>query len=91
MEISYRRTRNEALGVKREPFVRMCVGCRKRFKQGQMVRVVKTKDGEFVVGKADGRSTYVCPACKYEVTKTKGLNRGFKCKVPAEIYDKINK
>lgn len=61
-----------------------------------LVRVVKTKDGEFKVdttGKMSGRGAYIhsCSACVAKLKKTKMLNKAFKTLVPDEIYEELEK
>lgn len=71
---------------------RMCVVCRTMLNKRDLVRVIKTKEGEIkldLTGKVSGRGAYICKNCMEKCVKTKALNRAFKESVPQEIYDKL--
>ncbi len=75
---------------------RMCVVCRKMKDKDELIRAVKSKDGELRVdksGKLPGRGAYVCREgdCISCLDKVKGLERAFKGKVPAEVKEEILK
>ncbi len=75
---------------------RMCIICRNMFDKKQLLRIVKSKDGQFAVdltGKLNGRGAYVCKNsdCLEKIKKGKLLNKAFKCQVPDEIYDEASK
>ena len=74
---------------KNAPFTRMCISCHARLPQTDMIRVVKNKNGEFKIGKQDGRSSYICSACIDKVVKRKLLNKAFRCNVPIEVYEEL--
>ena len=45
--------------------VRMCVGCQEMKNKKEMIRVIKTPEGTFMLdatGKKNGRGAYVCPS-----------------------------
>ncbi len=78
---------------KRKP-IRTCICCRREFLKSELVRVVRTPEGKFIIdlsGKADGRGAYVCgdKECLKKLRKAKMLNRAFSSEVPAEIYDSL--
>jgi len=57
-------------------------------------RIVKTKDNQIVLDKAQkmqARGVYLCfkDSCKEKLYKTKALNRAFKTFVPEEIYENL--
>lgn len=75
---------------------RKCVGCGEMIGKKGAVRVVRDKDGNFSVdptGKKSGRGAYICSDMKCLDLARKGrkLERSFKCQVPAEIYDELEK
>jgi len=78
---------------KRVP-MRTCVGCRRTAPKRELLRVVRTPDGEVEVdltGKKSGRGAYLCgdPAC-LEATRKKGiLARALKVEIPADVYDQL--
>jgi len=72
--------------------VRMCVACRGFIPQIDLIRVVKSADGEIVVDlshKAQGRGAYICRnnACIEKAQKIRGLERGLKSAVAKEVYE----
>lgn len=76
--------------------VRMCVGCQEMKNKKEMIRVIKTPEGTFMLdatGKKNGRGAYVCPSeeCLQLAHKNKGLERSFKQAIPAEVYESLEK
>ena len=76
--------------------VRMCVGCQEMKNKKEMIRVIKTPEGTFMLdatGKKNGRGAYVCPSeeCLQLARKNKGLERSFKQAIPAEVYGSLEK
>ena len=76
--------------------VRMCVGCQEMKNKKEMIRVIKTPEGTFMLdatGKKKGRGAYVCPSeeCLQLARKNKGLERSFKQAIPAEVYESLEK
>lgn len=76
--------------------VRMCVGCQEVKNKKEMIRVIKTPEGTFMLdatGKKNGRGAYVCPSeeCLQLARKNKGLERSFKQAIPAEVYESLEK
>ena len=76
--------------------VRMCVGCQEMKNKKEIIRVIKTPEGTFMLdatGKKNGRGAYVCPSeeCLQLARKNKGLERSFKQAIPAEVYESLEK
>ena len=74
--------------------MRRCVVCRQVRHKSELLRVVKTAAGEISIDDATkifGRGAYVCKSatCAVSLKKRHGLDKTFKCKVPAEVYEKI--
>ena len=74
--------------------MRQCVGCRETKAKKELVRVVRSPEGEISLdfrGKAPGRGAYVCPQaeCLRRAIKSKALERGLDCQIPQEIYDQL--
>ena len=74
--------------------MRQCVGCRERKAKKELVRVVRSPEGEISLdfrGKAPGRGAYVCPQaeCLRRAIKSRALERGLDCQIPQEIYDQL--
>ena len=60
----------------------------------EMIRVIRTKEGEFLLdatGKKNGRGAYICPSkeCLGKAVKSKGLERSFKQAIPEEVYEAL--
>lgn len=79
--------------VKKIP-LRQCLGCREMKPKKELLRVVRSAEGEISLdlrGKANGRGAYVCPnsACLKKAIKAKALSRAFDTEIPQEIYDAL--
>lgn len=75
---------------------RLCLGCNTSRDKRELIRVVKTKDGEVFLdktGKAGGRGAYICNdiACLEKAIKSKRISRAFSCEIKEEIYDELRK
>lgn len=73
---------------------RMCTGCGEMFNKAELVRVVKSPEGEVsldLTGKKNGRGAYVCknPECLKKARKKRAFERAFSMKIEDEIYDKM--
>ncbi|MCT4598748.1 MAG: YlxR family protein [Vallitalea sp.] len=71
--------------------LRKCTGCGDMKDKRQLIRVVKTKEGDISIdstGKKNGRGAYICPSitCLEKAIKNKGLERSFKEKIPQDVY-----
>ena len=76
--------------------VRRCVGCQEKKKKKEMIRVIRTPEGDFLLdatGKKNGRGAYLCPSreCLDKARKNKGLERSFKQAIPKEVYEALEK
>ena len=74
--------------------LRQCLGCREMKAKKDLLRVVRSKEGEISLdlrGKASGRGAYVCPntECLKKAIKSKALSRAFDTQIPQEIYDAL--
>ncbi|MCL2696825.1 MAG: YlxR family protein [Oscillospiraceae bacterium] len=74
--------------------IRKCVGCAEHSGKRELIRVVRSKDGEVSLdftGKKSGRGAYICKdaQCLIKAHKKKSLERGLKCEIPAEVYKKL--
>ena len=72
--------------------MRQCVGCREMRPKKELIRVVKSPEGEISLdfrGKAPGRGAYLCPdpACLKKAIRAKALERAFDVKIPQEVLD----
>lgn len=76
--------------------LRQCVGCREMKQKTELVRIIRTPEGDVCVdktGKKNGRGAYICqnPACLEKAKKTNALNRALKLEIQEEIYQTIMK
>ncbi len=76
--------------------LRQCIGCGEMKSKKEMIRVIRTENGEIVLdatGRKNGRGAYICPSadCLKKAKKTKGLDRSFKMAVSEEVYDSLTK
>lgn len=74
--------------------IRMCTGCRESKQKKELVRVVKSADGEISVdltGKKSGRGAYICrdEKCLAKARKTRCFERAFGCEISGDIYDRL--
>ncbi|MCI8269345.1 MAG: YlxR family protein [Lachnospiraceae bacterium] len=75
---------------------RQCIGCGKMKSKKEMIRILKTPEGEFTLdatGRKNGRGAYLCPSveCFRNAVKGKGLERSFKMAIPKEVYETLEK
>ena len=76
--------------------LRQCVGCGQMKGKKEMMRVIKTAEGDIVLdmtGKQNGRGAYLCKdeTCLKLAAKNKGLERSFKMSIDRSIYDSLQK
>ena len=76
--------------------MRQCVGCGEMKSKKEMMRILKTAEGDIVLdvtGKKNGRGAYLCKTeeCLKKARKTKGIERSFKMSIPEEVYDNLEK
>ena len=75
--------------------MRQCLGCREMKPKRELIRVVRSPEGEISLdfkGKAPGRGAYICPApaCLKQAIKAKALERAFSTQIPESVYEKLN-
>ena len=83
------------MSMKKVPF-RQCIGCGEMKNKREMIRVIKTAEGEIfadATGRKNGRGAYLCPSmeCFKKAVKNKGLERSFKMAIPQEVYQALEK
>ncbi len=76
--------------------VRQCLGCNEHKPKKEMLRVLRTPEGEIVLdftGKKSGRGAYICPkaACLKRARKSRRIDRALECNIPEEVYDAMEK
>ena len=75
---------------------RQCMGCRERKEKRQMIRVVRTPEGNVNLdfsGKMNGRGAYICPnpECLKKALRSKALDRSLEVTIPEEVYARLEK
>lgn len=73
---------------------RMCVGCQQMKNKKELMRVVRTPEGEILLdatGKKSGRGAYVCVGeqCLAKAFKEKRLERALKQEIDPGIYEQL--
>ncbi|KRQ86989.1 hypothetical protein ABG79_01179 [Caloramator mitchellensis] len=76
--------------VKKVP-MRMCLGCQEMKPKKELIRVVRSPEGEINIdftGKKAGRGAYICKdaACLEKAIKAKRFDRALEVKISDEIY-----
>ena len=74
--------------------MRMCSVTRERFPKQELLRIVKTPEGEVIIdetGKLNGHGAYIKKdlAVLEQAKKTKALSRALECEFPSDVYDEI--
>ena len=83
------------MSVKKIP-LRQCIGCGEMKSKKEMIRVIKTAEGEILLDatvRKNGRGAYLCPSmeCFKKAVKGRGLERSFKMAIPREVYETLEK
>ncbi len=70
---------------------RKCMGCMSSFPKIELVRIVKTKEGDIsldTTGKKSGRGAYICKSteCLKKAVKAHRLEKSLECDIPEEVY-----
>ena len=83
------------MGTKKIP-MRMCTACREMKPKRELVRVVKTTEGDIrldTTGKLNGRGAYICKSkeCFIKAKKINALSRAFETSVPEEVYSQLER
>lgn len=76
--------------------MRKCTGCGEMKHKKEMIRVIRTAEGEILLdatGKKNGRGAYLCfsKECLEKAVKSRGLERSLKTPIPSEVYDSLMK
>lgn len=89
------RARVSRMKVKKE-IKRKCVGCGEMFDKRELIRVVRSPEGEIgidLTGKKNGRGAYICnnPECLKKAKKRRSLEKAFSVKIEDELYSEMEK
>ncbi len=74
--------------------MRKCNGCGEQKPKKELVRIVKSPDGEVsldLTGKASGRGAYICnnADCLQKARKSHRIDKAFKIAIPDEVYEQM--
>ena len=77
--------------VKKIP-TRQCLGCNEHKPKKELLRVVRSPEGEVSLdftGKKSGRGAYICHdvRCLKQARKSRRIDRSLECQIPDEVYD----
>ena len=80
-----------SMKIKKIP-MRMCLGCNEMKPKKELIRVVKSPEGEISLdfkGKAPGRGAYICRSseCLAKAKKARRLEKSFSCKIEESVYE----
>ncbi len=72
--------------------MRKCLGCNEMKPKKELIRAVKSPDGEISIdltGKKSGRGAYICPdkACLRKARKGKRIEKALETAIPDSVYD----
>ena len=75
---------------------RQCMGCRERRAKRELIRVVRSPEGNVSLdfgGKKNGRGAYICPnaECLQKAIRSKSLDRSLEVTIPEEVYARLAK
>ncbi len=74
--------------------MRQCLGCREHKPKRELVRIVRTPEGQVSLdrsGRMNGRGAYLChnPDCLRRAVKAKALERAFGTAVPDDVLERL--
>ena len=76
--------------------MRQCLGCNEHKPKQELLRVVRSPEGEVSLdftGKKSGRGAYICRdvKCLRRARKSRRLDHNLECTIPEEVYDRLEK
>lgn len=74
--------------------IRMCCGCGEHILKKDLVRVLRTAEGNVIIdlsGKKSGRGAYICknPVCLERAIKNRRIERSLSQKISEEIFAQL--
>ena len=74
--------------------MRQCIGCHEMKSKKEMIRVIRTPEGEICVdatGRKNGRGAYICAdaGCLKLAFRNHGLERSLKMQIPSSVYERL--
>ena len=85
--------KTNTVSVKKQP-TRRCTGCGEHFPKKELIRILRTPEGEILLdesGKKSGRGAYICKsaACLKKARKQRRLESALECSIPEEVYNRL--
>ena len=79
--------------IKKIP-VRQCLGCNEHKPKIELIRILRTPEGEITLdmtGKKSGRGAYICknPACLKKLRKSRRAEANLGVAIPEEVWDAL--
>ena len=73
---------------------RRCIGCMESFNKKDLIRVVRSAQGEVCLdftGNKSGRGAYICKSteCFKKAKKANRFSKNLNCEIPEDIYNKL--
>jgi predicted RNA-binding protein YlxR (DUF448 family) len=86
-------SQRQQTATKKKP-QRTCLGCREVRNKNELVRIVRTPEGEVIVdarGRTNGRGAYICSnaECLRKAVRTKALERALKVEIPEAVIETL--
>ena len=75
---------------------RRCLGCNEHMPKAELLRVVRTPEGEIMLdfkGKMNGRGAYICKqlSCLKKARRGGRIDKSLACEIPEEVYDAMER
>ena len=75
---------------------RQCLGCNEHKPKAELLRVVRSPEGEIsldFIGKKSGRGAYICRSlkCLQKARKSQRIDKNLECTIPGEVYDRMER
>jgi len=75
--------------------LRKCMGCMQSFPKKELIRVVRTPEGEVCIdltGKKSGRGAYICRnnSCLKKAVRAKRLQTNLEVEISDELYEQLS-
>lgn len=73
---------------------RQCLGCNEHKPKTELIRVVRSPEGEISIdltGKKSGRGAYICRSkkCLVKARRSKRIDKALDVSIPDEVYDRM--
>lgn len=85
--------KQQALPQRKIP-MRQCLGCNEHKPKSELIRILRTPEGEITLdttGKKSGRGAYICknPACLKKLRKNRRAESNLGVSIPEEVWDQL--